>query len=116
MTPNPPQIHPCTTQWRANNLWGHIQAFGPQAFLWLGDAVYVKEKEGDNEANLRKAYARQLRNPDYQKFLQTGAVIEGVYDDHDMSTNDGHRIVRSIHPNHPCPMPSRAHFTFPSFT
>ncbi|GAB5032173.1 alkaline phosphatase d [Nannochloropsis oceanica] len=82
----------CNKQWRTNLLWNHIVDFRPQAYLWLGDAVYVKEKEGDNEANLRKAYARQLKNEGYQRLLHTGAVIEGVYDDHDMSTNDGHRV------------------------
>lgn len=83
-------------QWRTNLLWNHIVDFRPQAYLWLGDAVYVKEKEGDNEANLRKAYARQLKNEGYQRLLHTGAVIEGVYDDHDMSTNDGHRVVSVV--------------------
>ena len=86
----------CNKQWRNNTLWGHIVAFQPQAYLWLGDAVYVKEREGDNEANLRKAYTRQLASPGYKRLLATGAVVEGVYDDHDMSTNDGHRVVRAF--------------------
>jgi alkaline phosphatase D len=86
----------CNKQWRNNTLWGPIVAFQPQAFLWLGDAVYVKEREGDNEANLRRAYTRQLASPGYQRLLATGAVVEGVYDDHDMSTNDGHRVVRAL--------------------
>ena len=93
-SPLPPSLLLPITQWRTNLLWDHIVNFQPQAYLWLGDAVYVKEKEGDNEANLRKAYARQLKNEGYQRLLSTGAVIEGVYDDHDMSTNDGHRVVR----------------------
>lgn len=84
----------CNKQWRNNTLWEPIVAFGPQAYLWLGDAVYVKEREGDNEANLRRAYTRQLASPGYKRLLATGAVVEGVYDDHDMSTNDGHRVVR----------------------
>jgi hypothetical protein len=86
----------CNKQWRNNTLWDPILAFQPQAYLWLGDAVYVKEREGDNEANLRKAYTRQLASPGYKKLLATGAVVEGVYDDHDMSTNDGHRVVRAL--------------------
>ena len=86
----------CNKQWRNNTLWEPIVAFGPQAYLWLGDAVYVKEREGDNEANLRRAYTRQLASPGYKRLLATGAVVEGVYDDHDMSTNDGHRVVRCV--------------------
>lgn len=91
----------CNKQWRNNTLWEPIVAFGPQAYLWLGDAVYVKEREGDNEANLRRAYTRQLASPGYKRLLATGAVVEGVYDDHDMSTNDGHRVV-SLHCGLPC--------------
>ncbi|EKU23021.1 alkaline phosphatase D [Nannochloropsis gaditana CCMP526] len=82
----------CNKQWRTNVLWDNIVDFHPQAYLWLGDAVYVKEKEGDNDANLRRAYSRQLKNKGYQRLLSSGAIVEGVYDDHDMSTNDGHKV------------------------
>ena len=86
----------CNKQYRNQTLWDHIVAFQPQAWLWLGDAVYVKElkEEAENARSLRKAYERQRRSAGYQRLLATGAVVEGVYDDHDMSTNDGHRVVR----------------------
>jgi len=87
-------LDPSFIQWRTNILWDNIVDFHPQAYLWLGDAVYVKEKEGDNDANLRRAYSRQLKNKGYQRLLSSGAIIEGIYDDHDMSTNDGHKVVR----------------------
>lgn len=35
-------------------------AFKPQAFLWTGDTIYVKD--GSN-STLRKAYAVQLQKP-----------------------------------------------------
>lgn len=47
-------------QWKNQTLWNPILAFKPQAWLWMGDAVYVKEEEGKT---LRDAYRRQLEQP-----------------------------------------------------
>ena len=44
---------------------------------------------------LRSAYATQLSNEGYQKFLQTGVIVEGVYDDHDYGNNDAGKELPS---------------------
>jgi alkaline phosphatase D len=73
-------------QYKNQTLWDPILAYGPQAYLWLGDVVYVKEEHG---LNLRAAFKLQLAQPGYQRLLKTGAVVEGVFDDHDYGVNDG---------------------------
>jgi len=76
----------CNKQYYEQPLWDNIVGYEPQTYLWTGDAVYVNDSD---LKTLRKAYKDQLSNPGYKKLTNTGIPIHGVYDDHDMGTNDG---------------------------
>lgn len=69
-------------------LWEPISAFRPQIWIWLGDNIY-----GDTEdmAVLEEKWKLQKSQPSYAAFRAFGAVIEGVWDDHDYGVNDGGR-------------------------
>src|SRR5687768_3604593 len=66
-------------------LWNIIARHEPQLFVWLGDNIY-----GDtyDMRVMRRKYARQLRNPAYQRFI-TRVPIIGTWDDHDYGLNNG---------------------------
>lgn len=46
---------------------------------------------------MKQAYAQQLANPDYQRFLSKVPRVEGVWDDHDYGINDAGKRL-SDHP------------------
>jgi alkaline phosphatase D len=75
----------CCQQNRPQPIWKSILAYGPETFVWLGDAIY-----GDTEdMNVLRAKWRQLaEQPDYAR-LRTGTRVLGVWDDHDYGVNDG---------------------------
>ena len=66
------------------------------AFLWIGDVVYADTRlapavwvESPIET-IRSKYEVQRANPYYSTFVQRDvAVVNGVWDDHDMGKNDG---------------------------
>lgn len=75
----------CSNQAKPNQLWKEILKTKPNAFIWLGDAIYPKEY---NLEHLEKGYKTQTTNVDYQN-LDANTQILGVYDDHDFGLNDG---------------------------
>jgi len=97
----------CSKQWLAQPVWPSVTALRPQLWLWTGDAVYVdgENREGEERgsaqtsARLESAYHRQLGRTDYQEFLQNlqrnGALVEGVFDDHDFGLNDAGRELET---------------------
>lgn len=66
-------------------LWGPILTNKPDAWIWLGDAVYG---DSEDEAVLRKKFDAQDENKGYQKLKEMSSVI-GTWDDHDYGDNDG---------------------------
>lgn len=66
-------------------LWGPILTNKPDAWIWLGDAVYG---DSEDEAVLRKKFDAQDGNRGYQKLKEMSSVI-GTWDDHDYGENDG---------------------------
>lgn len=69
-------------------LWGPILQTKPDAWIWLGDAIYG---DSEDEAVLREKYAAQDANKGYQKLKDMSAVI-GTWDDHDYGVNDGTKL------------------------
>ena len=94
-------------------LWPHVVKRQPEAFVWVGDAIYSDEPWFNVSALLRgkkpvsfrdvtqagvfatKAeqlaalYSVQAHEPGYASLLETNTAIYGVYDDHDFGTNNG---------------------------
>lgn len=69
-------------------LWGPIMQNKPDAWIWLGDAIY-----GDSEdpAVLKSKYDAVNANKGYQKLKSMSTVI-GTWDDHDYGVNDGNKF------------------------
>ncbi|CAN0235295.1 unnamed protein product [Ascophyllum nodosum] len=86
-------------------MWSTVEDLSPDVWLWMGDVVYVDmQEDGKLDAQshgsiekMKEAYAQQLANRDYQRFLGKVPRVEGVWDDHDFGVNDvGKRL--SDHP------------------
>ena len=68
----------------------------PDYYVWLGDAAYVDRmifpniwlpETDPNKITMKFNYTKY--DPDYAAFRQSGAIIYGVYDDHDYNQNNG---------------------------
>lgn len=79
----------CNRQNKDQKHWSVIQSHNPDAFLWLGDAVYSKKK---SLVNLRAAYHNLTTNPSYLHFAEH-IDVDGIWDDHDYGVNDGGKFV-----------------------
>jgi len=67
------------------HMWDTIASFRPDAFLFLGDNIYVDKP---NERNRQRLYyyRRQLR-PEYRRMCASTAIY-AIWDDHDFGAND----------------------------
>ena len=87
----------CSKVDRAQKLWPAVKAFKPQSWLWVGDAVYYNKSglvtERHVPKGVREMLTMQHRREDYRAATE-GAVIEGVYDDHDYGENDAGKHFR----------------------
>lgn len=92
----------CSKQLRSQKYWKQVGKENSTAFLWLGDSVYAPKRTVDS---LATSFDILFRNKDYIAFRQ-GRLIDGVWDDHDLGSNDGGKHTRDIE--------KRAHF-FRSF-
>jgi alkaline phosphatase D len=77
----------CNKQDKDQSFWHQILSQQPDLWVWLGDNIYADTADMQVMAD---KYARQLNNPDYQKFV-TGVPVTGIWDDHDYGMNDGNR-------------------------
>ncbi len=75
----------CSDQDREQVLWPEIIDHKPNLWIWLGDNIYA---DTENMDSMQQMYIKQKSNPEYQKLLNTTAII-GTWDDHDFGTNDG---------------------------
>jgi alkaline phosphatase D len=76
----------CNKQELPQPLWRKLLEEKPELFIWTGDVVYA---DTDDMGLMSQIYARQLAQPEYNLFLNSGAFVAGVYDDHDYGANDG---------------------------
>jgi alkaline phosphatase D len=77
----------CSKQFKSQPIWPAVLQFKPQLWLWTGDSVYA-HAQGWNKSAIQGAYRAQSAQPGYRKLVKSGAIIEGVYDDHDYGLND----------------------------
>ncbi len=62
----------------------------PDAMLWLGDNVYLREADWWSAAGIEHRYAHARREPALQRLLATTAHY-ATWDDHDFGPNDSDR-------------------------
>ena len=66
-------------------IWRTIANEQPQAFLFLGDNIYIDEPSW--RGRQRAMYYRRQFRPDYQA-LTSGTAMAAIWDDHDFGKND----------------------------
>lgn len=66
-------------------MWDVVASHNPDAFLFLGDNVYIDLPESRTKQRVHY-YRRQLR-PEYQR-LTASTAMYAIYDDHDLGKND----------------------------
>lgn len=75
----------CCHQDRPQPIWGVINAWHPELFIFLGDNIY-----GDTEdmAVMAGKYSQLAAQPGFQTLRRNAAVV-ATWDDHDYGVNDG---------------------------
>ncbi len=66
-------------------IWDVIASHSPEAFLFLGDNVYIDQPESRTKQRVHY-YRRQLR-PEFTRLTASTATY-AIYDDHDLGKND----------------------------
>lgn len=59
----------------------------PDLTLWMGDNIYFREVDFDDEAGMAERYVKWRQIPDMQPLLRTGSHL-AIWDDHDYGPND----------------------------
>ena len=67
------------------SMWDTIAGFEPNAFLMLGDNVYIDQPT--SELTQRYCYYRRQSRPEWKR-LVSATPIYSIWDDHDFGTND----------------------------
>lgn len=77
----------------ATSMWTSIERTNPNAFIWLGDAVYAdtritfEKRKYFGEKFHRGAYAAVKRFPAYERLAKKARIL-GTWDDHDYGMNN----------------------------
>lgn len=77
----------CNKQHKPQPMWSVLADEKPEAFFWMGDAVYPNRSD---VGALESALAAQQARPEYRAFAAS-TTIRGTWDDHDLGVNDGGR-------------------------
>ena len=67
-------------------MWDTIRSQKPDAFLFMGDNVYINMPEMPNGVNYYTYYRRQSR-PEFRRLVGSTAIY-AIWDDHDAATDD----------------------------
>lgn len=74
----------CNKQDMVQSHWQQIASKDPQAWIWMGDAIYADETSPLERSLLYKGL---LHNPYYKDFNARHLIL-GTWDDHDYAAND----------------------------
>jgi alkaline phosphatase D len=66
-------------------MWDNITTFKPNAFLMLGDNVYIDQPE--HSLTQHYCYARRQSRPEWRRLIASTAIYS-IWDDHDFGVND----------------------------
>lgn len=85
--------------WNPADEYGIFEAIArrqPDAMLWLGDNVYLREQDWTSRTGMLERYTHQRSLPELQALL--GSVHHyAIWDDHDYGPNDSDRSFRGKH-------------------
>ena len=74
---------------QSDSIFTVISALKPNAMIWGGDNIYLREGDFETQANMEARYLKARQVPSIQKLLSTCPQY-AVWDDHDFGPNDSH--------------------------
>jgi alkaline phosphatase D len=74
---------------QSDSIFNVISALKPNAMIWGGDNIYLREGDFETQANMEDRYLKARQVPSIQKLLSTCPQY-AVWDDHDFGPNDSH--------------------------
>ena len=74
---------------QSDSIFNVISALKPNAMIWGGDNIYLREGDFETQANMEARYLKARQVPSIQKLLSTCPQY-AVWDDHDFGPNDSH--------------------------
>lgn len=74
---------------QSDSIFNVISALKPNAMIWGGDNIYLREGDFETQANMEARYLKARQVPSIKKLLSTCPQY-AVWDDHDFGPNDSH--------------------------
>jgi alkaline phosphatase D len=74
---------------QSDSIFNVISELHPNAMIWGGDNIYLREGDFETQANMEARYLKARQVPSIQKLLSTCPQY-AVWDDHDFGPNDSH--------------------------
>ncbi len=74
---------------QSDSIFNVITALKPNAMIWGGDNIYLREGDFETQANMEARYLKARQVPSIQKLLSSCPQY-AVWDDHDFGPNDSH--------------------------
>lgn len=74
---------------QSDSIFNVISALKPNAMIWGGDNIYLREGDFETQDNMEARYLKARQVPSIQKLLSTCPQY-AVWDDHDFGPNDSH--------------------------
>ena len=74
---------------QSDSILNIISALKPNAMIWGGDNIYLREGDFETQTNMANRYIKAREVPSIQKLLSTCPQY-AVWDDHDFGPNDSH--------------------------
>jgi alkaline phosphatase D len=86
----PPYDRPGTPYGGDYKIFSAIHALRPNAMLWLGDNVYLREADWNTRSGILRRYTHTRSTPEMQPLLASTHHY-AIWDDHDYGPNDSNR-------------------------
>ena len=74
---------------QSDSIFNVISELHPNAMIWGGDNIYLREGDFETQANMEARYLKARQVPSIQKLLSTCPQY-AIWDDHDFGPNDSH--------------------------
>jgi alkaline phosphatase D len=74
---------------QSDSIFNVISELHPNAMIWGGDNIYLREGDFETQANMEARYIKARQIPSIQKLLSTCPQY-AIWDDHDFGPNDSH--------------------------
>ena len=74
---------------QSDSIFNVISELHPNAMIWGGDNIYLREGDFETQANMEARYLKARQVPSIQKLISSCPQY-AVWDDHDFGPNDSH--------------------------